>query len=148
MRIIMSYITLFLTLEYIVILKMKSENLDWNQRCIKGDRFQYFQKLLASGPLTNKSTFTFRDHISYGHTYRVFGQKAEMASLLMLAVSGHRLMKIAKKTGPRSHQILAMAAALSSSQTWWVFAHTIGPCTRRILFSGRVSYTIPQLLSI
>ena len=129
MRTITSYITLFLTLEHIVIPKMKSENLDWNQRCIMGDRFQYFQKLLASGPPTNKSTFTFRDYVSYDRTFWMFGQKLGIASLLMLAVSRQGLTKIAKKTGPRSHQISAMAAALSSLQTWWAFAHAIGPCT-------------------
>ena len=79
----------------------------------------------------------------------MFGQQLGIASLLMIAFSGNVITKIAKKAGPRSKQISAMAAALSSLLTWWAFAHAVGPCTRPILFGGQdVSYTLPQLLSI
>ena len=150
MKTIMSYITLFLTLEYVVVPKMRLEYPDWPQRRIEGERFQYFQNLLNPNPAgTNRSRFTFRDHITYGGTFWMFGQELGIASLLMIAVSGTAITKIAKKAGPRSKQIPAMAAALSCSQTWWAFAHAVGPCTRHILFGGQdVSYTIPQLLSI
>lgn len=148
MRTIMSYITLFLTLEHGVIPKMRAENPDWDNTRINGEKFQYFQRLLAPSSDTKRSLYTFRDHISYGSTFWSFGQELGIASLLMLAVSGFALTTIAKKAGPRSRQIPMMATALLSSQAWWAFAHGVGAHTLHTLFGGEsVPSTIPELLS-
>ena len=148
----MSYITLFLTLEYAVVPRMKVEHPDWSHQEIMGDKYRYFHQLLASralpGPKPKDTMYKFRDHIGYGSRFWTFGQDIGIASLLMLGVSEHGLSTIARKTRPRSEQIPAMAAALSSSQTWWAFAHATGPRVLRTLFGlGNVRYTIPQLLT-
>ena len=177
MKTLMSYITLFLTLEHVVVPKLREEKPDWTPRQIESDKYRYFQQLLASSPDSPQSTaptrafthsatntidqapapayvveppaslYKLRDHIGYGRVFWSFGQELGIASLLMFAVSAYGLTKIAKQCGPRSGQIATMASALSSSQTWWAFAHGIGPRVIRTLFGSRdVTYTVPQLL--
>ena len=44
--------------------------------------------------------------------------------------------------------IPALATSLTTSGTWWAFAHATGPTAFRTLFGSRdIAYTIPQLLN-
>ena len=135
----MSYITLHLTLEYVFVPKMRWENSRLTDKHISGEKFKYFQELLLSPPghpPANKSAFTFRDHLAYSATFWTFGQHLGIASLLMIAVSGEALMKIAKRSGPRSMQIPKLTTALGSLQTWWAASSIHHTATSNVSKSG------------
>ena len=178
MRTLMSYITLFLTMEHVIVPRIRAEHPEWGNRKVDGEKYRYFHQLLtdtsagavggaasvvapaaasavaapapstsATSAVAQAKTTKLRDHIAYGKKFWSYGKELGIASLLMLAVCGTALTKIAKQSEKKTGLVRGMAAALSASQTWWAFAHGIGPHASRALFGVcDVPYTIPTLL--
>lgn len=66
---------------------------------------------------------------------------------MMLAVCGTGLTKIPKVSEKKKGILQKVSTALSNSQTWWAFAHRIGPHAFHTLFgSADVPYSIAELL--
>ena len=142
----MSYIILFLTLEHAIVPQLKAEYPSETNKWIEGVKYQRFaEMLLASDPSSAASGPKIRSHVQYGRSFWEYGQALGVASLLVFAVSETGLSKIG---GASRSGIPEIAAMLTTSDTWWAFAHAIGPATFRTLFGAcDTAYTVPQLLN-
>ena len=100
---------------------------------------------MASDSSSTSLGAKIRSHVQYGRSFWEYSQELGVASLLVFAVTETGLTKIG---GARQSGIPEMAAMLTTSDTWWAFAHAIGPATFRTLFGAcDTEYTIPQLLN-
>ena len=101
--------------------------------------------LSASDPSSAASGATIQSHVQYGKSFWKYSQALGIASILIFAASDYGLTKIG---GASRAGIPEIAAMLTTSDTWWAFAHAIGPATFRTLFGAcDITYTIPQLLN-
>lgn len=149
---IMSYLVIFFTVEFAFVEEMKRKNPNEPDKSVNGRKYREFAERLNEvstqagggfGSITNPTTV--RSHSKYGRTFWEYGQKLGIASLLVFAVMDKSLTRIGEAgvTG-----IPALAAALTTSGTWWAFAHVVGPGVFRTLFGARdIEYSIPQLLT-
>lgn len=146
MKAIMSYIILHLTLEHAVVPRIQRDEPDKTAREVQGIKYLRFAEILKeSYPESTIDGTKIRTDSQYGKSFWDYGQALGIASLLLFAVSDIGLTKIGKAS--RSG-IPAIAASLTTSGTWWAFAHAIGPAAFRTLFGPRdIAYTIPQLLA-
>ena len=146
LKTIMSYIILFLTLEHAIVPQLKAENPNETNKRIEGIKYQRFaEALLASDPSSTSSGAKIRSHVQYGRSFWEYSQELGVASLLVFAVTETGLTKIG---GASRSGIPEIAAMLTTSDTWWAFAHAIGPATFRTLFGAcDTAYTVPQLLN-
>jgi hypothetical protein len=150
---LMSYLTLYLTLEYTIVPQIKREHPNLTPKSIAGKKYGAFYRLLADDPggeidetaYSQKSKFVV--DIGFGKTYWTLLQDLGIAALLMIAVSDVGLTVLARNIGPGGQNHANLRTALVRSRAWWSFAHAIGPATLRTFFGPRdVEYTVPQLL--
>ena len=149
LKALMSYITLYLTLEYAIVPLLKRRMPTAGPRTIDGVKNRYFYNILADRPTddTRDPPGNFARNISYGKKFWNFVEKLGVAALLLLAVNETGLTVIAKFMGQSSEGTKWLMPALSGARAWWCFAHAIGPATLRTLFGPRdIHYTIPKLL--
>lgn len=156
---LMSFITLYLTMEHLVIPDLRQTNPTWWDKRIAGQKYHYFYQLInedhgngsgsTGGDLTTgtRAPPRFKVDIAFGKNFWNLLQDLGVAALLMLAVSDTGLTVIGRAMGPDSFQRQSLRAALSRSRAWWSFAHAIGPATLTTFFGPRdVQYAVPQLL--
>ena len=149
MKTIMSYIILYLTLEHAVVPRIQEEEPDKPNRWIQGIKYRRFAEILResypeSAVARAVDGSKLRTDSTYGKSFWDYSQALGIGSLLLFAVSDIGLTRIGK-TGRGS--IPALAASLTTSGTWWSFAHAIGPAAFRTLFGARdIAYTTAQLL--
>jgi hypothetical protein len=145
MKTIMSYLVIYFTLEYAVVPRLKEENPTEGDKWVAGIKFRRFSEMLSEDSGSIVSAATIRSHCKYGRTFWEYGQSLGIASLLMFAVLDGGLATIGE-VGLRG--VSGMAADLTTSGTWWAFAHAMGPPTFRTLFGARdVGYKIPELIA-
>ena len=142
----MSYITLFLTLEHVIVPQLREENPSETNKWIKGIKYQHFaEDLLTTNPSSPSSGAKIRSHVQYGWSFWEYSQELGVESLLVFAVTEMGLTKIG---GASQSGIFEIATMLTTSDTWWAFTHAIGPATFRNLFGAcDTLYTVPQLLN-
>jgi hypothetical protein len=150
---LMSYITLYLTLQYAILPQLIHENPLWNKKQIAAEKYPYFYELLSNkdrddmdikeyGP---KSKFSV--NIGFGKIYWSLLQELGVAALLMLAVGDAGLTVIARAMGTENQNRSSLVLSLSRSRGWWSFAHAIGPATLSTFFGPcERQYTVEQLL--
>lgn len=145
MKTIMSYLVIYFTLEYAVVQMLKEENPTQGDKWVGGIKYRRFAEMLSEDSGSTVSAATIRSHCKYGRVFWEYGQSLGVASLLMFAVLDLGLTRI----GEAGQQgISGIAADLTTSATWWAFAHAMGPPAFRTLFGTQdVAYRIPELIT-
>jgi len=145
LKTIMSYLVMYFTLEYVVVQQLKEEHPTEGGKWIAGMKYRRFSEMLNEGTGPTVSAATLRSHCKYGKAFWEYGQSLGIASLLMFAVLDTGLTKIGE-AGLRG--VSGIASDLTTSGTWWGFAHSIGPPAFRTLFGARdVAYKVPELIA-
>ena len=149
LKTIMSYVILYLTLEHAIVPQLRRENPGSQRRWIDGMKYLHFADILKSSGSTDSSPeisgVSLRNYTNYGRCFWEYGQSLGIASFLVFAVSDVGLTRIG---GASRAGIPHIAAALTTDDTWWAFAHAISPPTFRTLFGAcDIAYSLPQLLS-
>lgn len=158
LQLLMSYMTLYLTIEKVIVPQLRLENPTWTEKRIAGEKYDFFYNVLnesnteggsADLPMAkiSRAPRKFRVDVGFGKVFWTLLQDLGVTALLGLAVSDLGLTTIARAMGPDSPQRQALRVALWASRGWWSFAHAIGPPTLRTFFGPRdISYTVPELL--
>jgi hypothetical protein len=145
MKTIMSYLVIYLTVEYAVVQRLKEENPTGGDKWVAGMKYRRLSEILNEDGGSTVSAATLRSHCKYGKAFWEYGQSLGIASLFMFAVLDMGLTKIGE-AGLRG--VSGIAADLSTSATWWAFTHAMGPPAFRTLFGARdVAYEVPQLIT-
>jgi hypothetical protein len=154
LKTIMSYVILYLTLEHAVVPQLQRDNPGSQKRWIDGAKYLHFAKMLEASSSTDSSPdspdseisgVSLRNYTNYGRCFWEYGQSLGIASFLVFAVS---VIGVTRIGGASRAGIPTVAAALTTDNNWWAFAHSISPPTFRTLFGAcDVSYTLPQLLN-
>ena len=150
LKALMSYITLYLTLEYAIVPRLKRHMPTAGPRAINAVKYRYFNNILAGRPHNEaqEPPRSFAPNISYGKKFWYFVEQLGVAALLMLAVNETGLTVIARSMGESGEGAKWLMPALSGTLAWWCFAHAIGPATLRTLFGPRdIHYNIPNFSS-
>jgi len=133
-------------LEHAVVPRIKELEPGRLDKWINGVKYSRFAMMLKdSYPESKVDGTKLRTDSNYGKSFWEYGQALGIASLLVFAVSEIGITRIGKAS---QGGIPALAASLTTSGTWWAFAHATGPAAFRTLFGPReIAYTIPQLLN-
>ena len=150
LKTIMSYVILHLTLEHVVVPELRRDNPGPNRRRgIDGAKYLHFAEMLKASSTDASSSeisgVALRNYSNYGKCFWEYGQFLGIASFLVFAVSDIGMTRIG---GSSRAGIPNLAAALTTDNSWWAFAHAISPPTFRTLFGAcDIAYSLPQLLT-
>ncbi|RPB01465.1 hypothetical protein L873DRAFT_1788344 [Choiromyces venosus 120613-1] len=146
LRIILSYITLFWTLKYVIEPKIRAENLQLNKKQLEGARNQAFMlELLGENP-GSISMNQFKEYLRYGKFYSEVVDTLGMTAIVMLAVLDTGITTLAKHFGPQSYNLPYLAIILLQNVQWMSLCATVGPVIVECLFTDSKSvYGLPTL---
>ena len=147
----MSFITLYLTIEYSIVPQLSREHPDWGLERVAGRKYPYFYYQLSQDPGGDLDSpefgikSKFGVNISFRKIYWSMLQELGVAALSMLAVGDLGVTVAVWALGVKSNIRKLLQATLCRSRR--CFVHAIGPATLRTFFSLRdIQYTAPRLL--
>jgi hypothetical protein len=117
MKTLMSYITLFLTMEHVIVPKIRAENPHWGVRQVDGEKFRYFQQLLnetADAPASSATT----ENAAYPSSIAATSTQAASSVPLLDAASSTGSVPQVKITKLRDH--------IAYGKKFWAYGQELG----------------------
>lgn len=148
LKLMLSYLTLYLTLEHGVVPALRALHPLATPRAIDGCKLEQLKASLILQNLTI-SIPTLKEQIRYGKVLWEVVNNLGVLGLPMLAIGGPGVTSLCRQNGPSTNHLSVLGSRLSSHQTWMALCQAWSPIAIELIFtkSSRM-YTQHHLLAI
>jgi len=146
---ILSYLNVYLTLEYGVVSKLPALYPEKSPRQRDGEKLSYFKELMMQEHNINIPMGALVEYARFGKVYWELAKICGICSLLMLAVVGTGVTVIARQNGRDSKHVPLLRLKLRNSLEWMSACQALSQVAVEILFThSGGEYTMPQILGL
>ncbi|KAG0132192.1 hypothetical protein HOY82DRAFT_538880 [Tuber indicum] len=149
LRLILSYVTLYLTLEYAIVPMIQGNNPSLSPQEIKGRKWKVYYDILGGKAALGIKEKTFRDNISYGKVFWSFATSCGITILPILACLEYEITVFARKNDVLTPHAKVLGSLLTQNRVWISLCHSLGVIIMETLFTtSRNTYSMVTLAQL
>lgn len=146
LRLILSYVTLYVTLEFGLVPELRAESTKPNMKIIGGRKWDIFYERLGGKQELGCSVDALRDNVAFGKILWTWATECGLMWLPVLAVMDTGITSFARKNAMKYKRSQIMGSKLSTQSPWIALCNAFSGVLVNLLFSPTSpEYTFTQL---